>query len=430
VKQYGIAVRLQGTIATNSEERVVATFLENPQLPFTSLRLNFKGGPSAVLANPLSCGTATSIGEFLPFSGADALFAETAFAVENCTSPQFASPALTATAAVSPPTAGGTSALTFNVVRPVGERYVQQLKTTLPAGISARLASVPLCEEAAANAGTCPQSSAIGNVRVLAGSGEPFAFAGAVYLTEGYDGAPFGLSIVVPTRAGPFYFGEAVSRAKLEINPATAQITVVIVATTVQGQTASGLPTSVGGIPLRIRELSVTIDRPGFILNPTSCGALADETSLGSVAPEAQATLTAPFTVANCSSLKFDPSLTASSTASSSRRDGAALKITITQPAAQANIASVTTRLPAQLPSRASTLTGACPAATFQSNPNACPAASHVGSRWICRRARTRCCPPTGRCAKGRWTSRATSALRAARSSAISPRSPWRAAHR
>jgi hypothetical protein len=381
VSRYGVAVRLRGTIRTNSQGRLETVFDENPQLPFTSLELAFNGGPFAPLANPVNCGSAATTADLLPFSRDNVFTAPpSSFVVEGCPAAQFSAPELTASAAASPATAGATSTFAFTVARPEGQRYIQQLSASLPLGVSARLGSATPCAEAQANAGTCSQASLIGAAHLTAGSGTPYPFTGNVYLTEKYDGAPYGLSIVVPTAAGPFDFGNAVTRAKLEINPLTARVTVAVVSTTVQGQTSSGLPTAVGGIPLRIRELSVTVNRPGFMLNPTNCSTQQLTTQLVSTAPESPATLAAPFAVRFCAALAFTPSLSASTSSATSRAAGAGLKIKISQPPGQANIASVTTTLPQQLPSRSSTLVGACPRATFAANPLLCPAVSRVGS--------------------------------------------------
>ncbi len=49
----------------------------------------------------------------------------------------------------------------------------------------------------------------------------------------------------------------------------------------------------------------------------------------------------------------------------------------------QANIHNVDLQLPAALPSRLTTLQKACLAATFESNPPACPEASVIGKATI-----------------------------------------------
>ena len=114
-----------------------------------------------------------------------------------------------------------------------------------------------------------PEGSLIGEASTAVGPGaDPYwVKGGKVYLTGPYNGGPFGLSIVVPTEAGPFKLtGNAVGvvRASIRVNPNTAQITVV----------SDPLPSILEGIPLRIRTVNVTINRPGFTFNPTNCSVL------------------------------------------------------------------------------------------------------------------------------------------------------------
>ena len=97
------------------------------------------------------------------------------------------------------------------------------MSVTLPPGLLGKVAGVPLCGEAQANAGTCGSGSLIGETVVSVGVGnDPYTVTGGkVYLTGPYEGAPFGLSIVVPAVAGPFNLGTVVVRAAIYIDGAT-----------------------------------------------------------------------------------------------------------------------------------------------------------------------------------------------------------------
>ena len=67
----------------------------------------------------------------------------------------------------------------------------------------------------------CPANSQIGTATVSVGSGgEPYYVTGKVYLTGPYEGAPFGLSVVVPAVAGPFNLGDVLVRAAVPSIPA------------------------------------------------------------------------------------------------------------------------------------------------------------------------------------------------------------------
>ena len=101
------------------------------------------------------------------------------------------------------------------------------VQVSQPPGLSAMIASVPQCDEASANAGTCPAASQIGTATTGAGPGEhPLFVKGKVYLTGAYKGAPFGLSIVVPAVAGPFNLGNVVVRSAISVDRRTAAATV------------------------------------------------------------------------------------------------------------------------------------------------------------------------------------------------------------
>jgi hypothetical protein len=202
--------------------------------------------------------------------------------------------------------------------------------------------------------------------------GHPFYTQGSIYLTGPYAGAPFGLSIVVPTVAGPFNLGNVVVRSKINVDPFTAALTV----------TSDPFPQVIDGIPLRLRTANVTIDRPGFIINPTNCEQQHITATIAS-AQGAQAQVSAPFASSGCRGLKFTPTFKASTSGRTSHEGGASLDAEVLYPTgeqgAEANIRSFKVELPKQLPARLSTLQKACTEATFQANPAGCPAASVIG---------------------------------------------------
>src|SRR5690606_27587324 len=68
----GVQLKLAGEIAPDPDTgQLVTTFDDNPQLPFDSFVLNFKGGQRAVLVNPPTCGTKQVEAEFTAWSGAE-----------------------------------------------------------------------------------------------------------------------------------------------------------------------------------------------------------------------------------------------------------------------------------------------------------------------------------------------------------------------
>jgi hypothetical protein len=367
--RYGVSVRLKGSVVPNETTgRLTATFTENPEQPFSNVKLTFTGGARAVLANPLACGTATTETSFSPYTGQAAALSSSPFTTAGCPSPLPFTLTQT-TSNLAPGNAGANTSYDFNLERGDGQQYLSQVKTVLPPGLIGKIAAVPLCAEPQAGNGECPTASQIGVATVKAGAGtQPYVFPGFVYLTGPYNGAPYGLSIVVPALAGPFSLGNVVTRATINIEPNYPNRVAV----------ASVLPTIFKGIPLRVKNINLNINRQGYLINPTNCGAFATESTLtGSLG--ATQSLSSPFQVGNCNALALKPSFKAASGAKTSKANGASLETTLNQGTGQTDIKSVLVQLPKQLPSRLTTLQKACPEATFAANPYGCPSGSYVG---------------------------------------------------
>jgi hypothetical protein len=273
--------------------------------------------------------------------------------------------------------AGGFSPFEMTMSREDGEQPLQGIALHMPKGVSGTLSSVKLCGEQQADEGTCGPESLIGETIVSVGvGGDPYTVRGGkVYITGPYKGAPFGLSIVNPAKAGPYNLGQVIVRAKLEVNEETAAITV-----TTDDEGPYKIPTIIDGIPLQIKHVNVNINRPGFTFNATNCNPLQITGDLLST-EGVTSTLQVPYQVTNCAVSAFKPKLEASTSGKASRAGGASLHVKLGYPAGpyDANIAKVKVELPKALPSRLTTLQKACTAAVFDANPAACPAASIVG---------------------------------------------------
>jgi hypothetical protein len=376
--ESGIIVKLEGQASVNQQTgQLSVTFDENPQLPFSDLKLTLGGGPRATLANPRTCGVASTTVDLTPWSSpfTPDVTPTSVFEPTGCYSPQFNPSFVAGTTSIQ---SGEYTPFTVSFGRSDADEFLNGLQLRMPPGLLGSLSNVPLCKEPQAAEGTCGQGSLIGHTQVLTGPGaDPFLVTGGqVFLTEGYKGAPFGLSIVVPAVAGPYTLagttgkGTVVVRAAINIDPQTAALTI----------TSDPLPTALDGIPLQLKVVNVTIDRPGFTFNPTNCSKLAIEATLSSK-ESAGATVSSPFQVTNCAGLGFKPRFTVSTSGRTSRVNGASLDAKVIYPLGPklANIARVKVELPKRLPSRLTTLQKACPAATFAANPGDCPAASVVG---------------------------------------------------
>ena len=385
----GVNIKVEGRVEANPATGQLTTiFEENPQLPFNELRIKLNGGPRAPIDNPAVCGPARTTADFTPWSapglnpegllvgGTPDATPSSFFEVLGCASPPGLSPGFVAGTVT--PQAGQYTQFTLNLSRQDREQYVKGIQVHTPPGLLGMLSSVPLCGEGAADAGTCPESSKIGTTRVASGAGShPFEIAGNVYLTGPYAGAPFGLSIVTDAVAGPFNLGLVVVRARIDVDPTTSALTI-----TTDETGPYAIPQILDGVPLRLQRVSVDINRPGFMFNPTNCAA-QQITATISGSQQATADVSTPFALAGCKTLAFKPKFAVSTGGHTSRAGGASLDAKLSYPAgsvgSEANIARVKVELPKQLPARLTTLQKACLAAVFEANPGACPAASIVG---------------------------------------------------
>ncbi len=382
----GVNIKIEGDVQANpATGQLTVKLVENPQLPLSQLSINLNGGPRALLDNPARCGPARTTSDLEPWSapgmtpapesllvpGTPDAAPSSFYDVTGCASTPVFHPEVLGGALT--PQAGHFSAFNVTVTRRDREPYLSQIQLHAPPGLSAMLSSVPLCEEALASTGSCPESSRIGSSLVASGAGShPYELPGRIYLTAGYQGAPFGLSIVTDAVAGPLNLGRVVIRARIDIDPHSAALTI----------TSDPLPQIVLGVPLRLQGVTLSIDRPELMFNPTNCNAQQVTATIAGE-QEATAEVSNPFAVGGCKGLRFKPTLKASTSAHTSYADGASLDIKLTfpkeEPGAAANLARVAITLPRSLPSRLTTLQSSCMDTIFDADPSACPGASIAG---------------------------------------------------
>jgi len=358
--QRGVIVKLAGLVEPDpTTGRLTTTFAQNPQLPFDRFSLRFKAGPRAPLATPATCGTHTSVTALAPYSDpGNPVVLDDPFEING--SPAGGCPAQKSqrpfdvgfSAGSTGVLAGSHSPFTVRLRRGDGNQELDRVEVTTPEGFAATLRGVPYCSEAAIaraigrtasgdgkleqQSPSCPGASKVGTTTIGAGAGSsPFYVSGSVYLAGPYKGAPVSLAFVVPAVAGPFDLGVQVVRAAINVNPKTAQITTV----------SDAIPQILRGVPLRLRDIRVDVDRNGFTLNPTDCSEMAVSGRVYG-ASGAVTAVSNRFQVAECARLGFKPKLSLRLKGGTRRTKYQGLTAIVTPRPGDANIARTSVTMP------------------------------------------------------------------------------------
>jgi hypothetical protein len=354
--ETGTVAKLAGEVRANPLTGQLTTTLEElPQLPFEEFKLEFFEGPRGLFRTPATCGVAASRGTFTPWSGTSPVPAEGRFSILSgpgggeCVATTGGLPnAPRLTAGTTAPVAGAYKPFILDLSRADGSQEFGALNLMLPTGLTAKLAGVASCSDAALAAArgktgaeeqanpSCPGPSQVGRVVVALGAGShPFQAGGKVYLAGPYKGAPLSLAAVTPAAIGPFDLGTVVVRAAVFVDPVTARVSV----------RSDSLPSVVGGVPLDIRSLRLELDKSGLIRNPTSCDPTAVDAEAMSVAGDI-ALIRSRFQVGNCGGLPFKPKPSLRLSAALRRNGHPALRATLRTNPSGAALAGATFMLP------------------------------------------------------------------------------------
>jgi hypothetical protein len=370
--ELGVHVKIPGEIhADPTTGQITSVFLDTPQVPVRQLKLRFKSGPHGVLVNPKRCGTYLTHFEFEPWAGNPAIVGETPMSIdERCAAKAF-SPRLDG-GTVSP-SAGSFSPLMLDLSRETSEENLRSFETTMPPGLLAKVAGVPLCSSARAAAGACDAASRIGSIDVATGPGtsplwipQPGKEPAELYLAAPYQDAPYSIVAEVPAQAGPFNLGTVVTRAGLYIDPVTVQVTAK----------TDPLPQILEGVPIDYRSLHIELDRQNFALNPTSCAPVSlSARFLGAGGSAARDSVR--FQAADCARLPFRPKLSLRLRGGTERGDYPGLTAMLRARRGNANIGRISVALPHSVFLAQEHIGTICTRVQF--NANLCPKASVYG---------------------------------------------------
>jgi hypothetical protein len=369
-RDLGVLVKLPGRVDADSKTgQLVTTFgeapYEIPQFPFSHLRFHFREGDRAPLVTPSACGEYQTKAVFTPWANPDAPFTATAsFQIGEASgggpcpagaspfSPKFTAGSLNNTAGIYSP-------FYVRLTRNDGEQEITRFSSVLPPGVLGKIAGLSKCPDSAIAAAramsgkeqiaapSCPESSRIGRTLGGAGVGSVLTYVpGSLYLGGPYGGDPLSVVAITPAVAGPFDAGNVVVREALTLDPETAEVQV-------DGTASDPIPHALKGIPLKLRDLRVYVDRPNFTINPTSCEpSQAKAILFGSAldvldpADDIAVPLSSRYRAANCARLGFKPKLSFKLSGGTKRGDHPALKAVVRPRPGDANIGRTVVTLP------------------------------------------------------------------------------------
>ncbi|HEX5928114.1 MAG TPA: hypothetical protein VFY48_01850 [Solirubrobacterales bacterium] len=349
--------------------RLVGIAEEIPQLPFSRFRLRFREGPRAPLVSPPRCGEYAIEAGLFPWSAGLPATPDSAFAVSSgrggSPCPLDAAPPFAPgfEAGSEQRRSGAYTPFHLRLTRSDGDQDLTRFSAKLPPGLVARLAGTSECSDAAIAVArgrtgphggkveiaspSCPAAAQIGRVVAGAGVGDVLTYvSGRLYLAGPYRGAPLSVVAIVPAVAGPFDLGTVVVREALRVDPRTVEVEA--------DGSSDPIPRMLAGIPLKLRDIRVEVDRPHFTLNPTSCEPFAVRGVLWGVGTdalsEADDSSFSPqsrFQVADCNALGFKPKLALRLKGGTRRNAHPALIGTFTPRPGDANLAGLVLSLPA-----------------------------------------------------------------------------------
>ncbi len=258
----GVQIKLAGRVDPDPVTgRLTTTFDDNPQLPFEQFDLSFKSGPRAPLTQPADLRRATSRKRRSPRGTAERSRATTPMTVDQDCQPLGFAPSFQA--GTANPVGGASSTFSLTFGRGDHDQELRDVTVDLPPGLTGKIARRrPL--RGRGRPPPAPAARARGSAR----SRRPPDRARRRSSCRAARTSP------VRTRVRRWGWRSSCRRSPGRSTSARSSCgrrSSSIAATPRCAIVSDPLPRILQGIPLQIRSVSVAVDKPGFMLNPTSC---------------------------------------------------------------------------------------------------------------------------------------------------------------
>jgi hypothetical protein len=358
VSGFGLNAKLLGIFRPDAETgQLTGTFEDLPQVPFEQFDLHLFASDRGLMATPSACTLYPVEATFVPWNrllspqASERFFTITAGPGGKQCPGQVRPFSPRLVAGMSTALAGAFSSFHLKLDRDDGDQYLKDVDFRMPPGFTGSLRGIAYCSDSAIQAAarkagrdeqispSCPAASKVGTSNVSAGPGShPFHAEGSLYMAGPFKGAPLSVAVITPAVAGPYDYGTVVVREALYVDPTTAQVSAI----------SDGIPSIIGGVPIRMRSIQVNIDKQNFTINPTNCSPLSvDSRGIGDQGSVTD--FSSYFHAVNCATLPFRPKFAVRQTGGgkATRRSGnPTLELDLTTRPGEANIKSVTVTLP------------------------------------------------------------------------------------
>ena len=368
--ERGLMVKVAGRVdADPATGRLTATFDDLPQLPYAHFNVHFREGQRSPLATPAACGQYLTEIDTSPWLDPNSVLHQTSpFTLSAgvgggpCPSGSVAPFAPQTSAGTINANASSYSPFYLHLMRSDNEQEITSYSATLPPGLLGKIAGIPFCPEAAIDAAkrqtgaesasrpACPAASLVGRTYTGYGVGSTLAYAaGTIYLAGPYHGSPLSVVAIDSAKVGPFDLGTVVIRSAIRIDRQTAQVAI-------DSAGSDPIPHILDGFPLRLRDIRIYLDKPNFMVNPTSCDPFAVVSTLTGAGArfsdpgdDPTATSSSRYQVSNCSALGFAPRFSLRLKGGHKRGDYPALTAVVRPEAGDSNIGKARVTLPPRL---------------------------------------------------------------------------------